>query len=516
MLQHARHHSPSRLAPGALLLACSAGLALAQDVSITRTPRDSNLSIRLENLTTHVVYDRAGGTYFIVPAGRYSVQLLRDDQQVYQEAEYIGPDSPSTRTVDPSGSGIMVGLSQGNPQFDASPCAALQDAAELAVAMYGLRDADLQRRRENADIGDRCASNADVDTLAGTLAGAYGTTPLGMVILSVDFTQLTPQRGPRHVANPNLDTTFARPAISPAQQPGANMNGGLVADLRNGISDVAIDVGGKPLLVCAAMDANTPLFCDSDGNVMAPNVNPHLASLYRLRVRTTPVDHHGVEEDHWTSFVSEEEYRATQQKLASDMRAILTGLLRRIGQMDADASSAAGGGGQNARSYSAEGVSQLIATTQAEIDAALRDSTLQPLRQAFPKAIAQLSSDSPAAMPTADAHRIFQQLRDTVDLLNYIAGNLAIDLIFRTTPVESEGAHLVFDACDRCNPVISQGGEHRFYRGRYHIKVSLDGYTPYEGWLDLVEDPKTVLECEMVRVHHAANGRASACSLKSQ
>src|SRR5277367_790774 len=186
MLQHTRQSSALRLAPVVPLFACAAGLALAQDVSITRAPRDSNLSIRLENLTTHVVYDRAGGTYFIVPAGRYSVQLLRDDQQVYQEAEYIGPDSPKTRTVDPSGSGIMVGLSQGNPQFDASPCAALQDAAQLAVAMYGLSDADLQRRRANADIGDRCASNVDVDTLAGTLAGAYGTTPLGMVILSVD------------------------------------------------------------------------------------------------------------------------------------------------------------------------------------------------------------------------------------------------------------------------------------------------------------------------------------------
>lgn len=515
MLQHARHLGASRLAPGAILFACAAGLSLAQDVSITRTPRDSDMAIRLENLTTRVVYDRAGGTYFIVPAGRYSVQLLRNGQQVYQEAEYISPDSPTTRTVDPSGSGIIVGLSQGNPQFGSSPCAALQDAAQLAVAMYGIHDADLQRRRASAEIGDRCANNADVDALAGTLAGAYGTTPLGMVILSVEFTQLTPQRGPRHVASPNLDTTLARPPISPAQQPGANMNGGLVADLSNGISDVAIDVGGKPFLVCAAMDANTPLFCDQDGTVMAPNVNPHLASLYRLRVKTSPVDHRGVEEDHWTSFVSEEEYHATQQKLASDIQAIQTRLLHRIDQLEATVP-VAPAGGPNARSYSAAEVTQLITTTQTEIDAALRDSTLQPLRQAFPKAIAQLNPNSPPAISGIDAQRIFQQLKLTVELLEYVSGNLGIDLILRTTPVESEGARLTFDACDRCNPVISQGEERRLYRGRYHIKVSLDGYAPYEGWLDLVEDPKTILECEMVRVHHSANGRTSACSLKSQ
>ncbi len=516
MLQHARQHSASRIASGALLLACAGSLALSQDVSITRTPRDSNLSIRLENLNTHVVYDRAGGTYFIVPAGRYSVQLMRDDQQVYQEAEYISADSPPTRTVDPSGSGIIVGLSQGNPNFGASPCAALQDAAQLAVAIYGIHDADLQRRRASADIGDRCGNNADVDTLAGTLAGAYGTTPLGMVILSVEFTQLSPQRGPRHVANPNLDTTSARPTISPAQQPGANLNGGLVTDLRNGISDVAIDVGGRPFLVCAAMDANTPLFCDQDGTVMAPNVNPHLASLYRLRVKTSPVNHRGVEEDHWTSFVSEDEYHATQQKLANDIQAIQSRLLRQIGQVEADAPSAAGAAGQNARTYPVTEITSLIATTQTEIDAALHDPTLQPLRQAFPKAIAQLSPNSPAAIPAIDAQRIFQQLKLTVELLEYVSGNLGIDLIFRTTPVETEGARLTFEACDRCNPVISQGGQHRFYRGRYHIRVSLDGYVPYEGTLDLVEDPRTILECEMVRVHHTANGHTSSCSLKSQ
>src|SRR5271170_4670091 len=505
--------------PWLAVLALTSGLALGQDISVVRSPRDSNLSVRLENLASHVIYDRSGGTYFILPTGRYSVQLLRDGGVVYQEVEYIDPDSPDTRTVDPSGSGIMVGLSGGNPTFDPNPCSALQDASRLALANYGLDETEIQQRLTNAGPGangDRCATTVDVDALSGTLAGSYGVTPIGMLLLSIEYTQLAPVRGVRHPVNPNLDTTFARPGISPAQQPGANLTASLVADLKNGISDVAVDVSGKPLLVCAAIDASTPLFCDSDGTVMAPNVNPHLAGLYRLRVRTSPVDHHGVEEDHWTAFFSEEEYHATQQKLARDMQTIQTNLLQRIGQVEAKSFTDANAGAPSARYYPAAELSLLIETTQTEIDTALHDVTLQPLRRAFPQPIAQLNPHSQDAVAASEAQRVFQQLKDTVALLEYVSGNLGVDLIFRTAPVETEGSSLTFEACDRCTPIVSQGGQHRFYRGRYYVKASLSGYVTYEGWLDLVADPKTTFECDMVRVHSAMNGRGSTCSLKPQ
>jgi len=476
------------------------------------------MAVRLESLASHVIYDRAGGTYFIVPTGRYSVQLLRNGGVVYQEVEYLGPDSPNTRTVDPSGSGIMVGLSSGNPQFDPSPCSALQDASRLAIANYGLHDSGIPQRLANAGRGDRCATTVDVDAVSGTLAGSYGVTPLGMILLSIDYTQLAPVRGARHPVNPNLDTTFARPGISPAQQPGANLTASLVADLKNGISDVAVDVGGKPMLVCAAIDASTPLFCDSDGTVMVPSVNPHLAGLYRLRVKTTPVDYRGVEEDHWTAFVGEEEYHSTQQKLAKDVRAIQTGLPQRIAEVEAKSFTAPGAPvpGQSARYYPKADLNSLIETTQATIDGALHDATLQPLRRAFPQPIAQLNAHSQEAIPAAEAQRVFQQLRDMVDLLAYVTGNLGVDLIFKTSPVESEGASLSFEACDQCAPIVSQGGQHRFYRGRFRIRATREGYVPYEGWLDLVEDPKTMLECDMVSIHHASSGRGSTCSLRPQ
>jgi len=478
------------------------------------------MSARLENLTSNVIYDRTGGTYFIVPTGRYSVQLLRNGSVVYQEVEYIGSDSPNTRTVNPSGSGIVVGLSGGNPQFDPSPCSALQDATRLAMANYGLNDSGIQQRLVNTGSdANRCASASDLDALSGTLAGSYGVTPLGMVLLSIEYTPLSPQRNtPRHPVNPNLDTTFARPGISPAQQPGANLTASLVADLKMGVSDVAVDVSGKPMLVCAAIDANTPLFCDSDGTVMAPSVNPHLAGLYRLRVRTTPVDYRGVEEDHWTSFVSEDEYHATQQKLATDIKTIQASLLQGIQQVEGKSFTMPGASdpAQSARYYPAPELSSLIETTQAEIDKALQDVTLQPLRRAFPQPIALLGPHAQDAVSASAAQRVFQQLKDMVALLEYVSGNLGVDLIFRTTPVETGGSRLTFADCDGCNPVVSQGGQHRFYRGRYHVQASQAGYVPYEGWLDLVGDPKTVLECDMVRIRRGMNGQESTCSLKPQ
>ena len=88
-------------------------------------------------------------------------------------------------------------------------------------------------------------------------------------------------------------------------------------------------------------------------------------------------------------------------------------------------------------------------------------------------------------------------------MLEKVSDNLAIDLVFRTAPVETESAHLNFVNCPRCTPIVSQGGQHRFYRGKYYIQATLDGYVAYEGWLDLVEDPRHILECDMVRVRRA-------------
>jgi len=134
------------------LLALSFTPMLAQDVSVTRLPIDTDMTVRLTNLNSHVNYDRSGDSYFIVPAGRYSVQLLRDGQIAYQEVEYIDADSPDTRIVNPNRMEILVGLSGGNPQFDPSVCGALEIAAQLAIRTYGFDDNDLQRRLNTAEI----------------------------------------------------------------------------------------------------------------------------------------------------------------------------------------------------------------------------------------------------------------------------------------------------------------------------------------------------------------------------
>jgi hypothetical protein len=494
---------------------------LGQEISVVRLPIDTDMTVRLTNLATHVSYDRSGGSYFIVAPGRYSIQLLRNGQIAYEEVEYIGPESPNTRTVNPKREEIVVGLPEEPPQFDATLCAALETAARLAISRYGLREADVQRRLANGDIGRaaaECTSIDGVDAVGQTLSGSYGATSLGMIGLSIEFSPLAGVPRPRNRGNSQIYNDPATQRLATTQQPNSNLTPSLVGDLKNGISDVAIDNAGKPLLVCGAINAFTPLFCDSNGLAVATPAIGHLRGLYRFNVKTTPVDHLGVELDHWTTHVGEEEYHATIDKLAADAAALRDDLAQRIAQLDSDSVSAPSArvAGETRRYYSTPDVLAVIAAIQAGIDKALQNPTLQPLRQHLPAAIAQLNDPTRPVTRNADAQEVFRQLRTAVAVLETASGNLGIDLVFRTSPVESEGARLAFDKCDKCITVVSQGGERRFYRGRYYIHVTRDGYIPYEGWLDLVEDPKTILECEMIRPHHASNGRGSTCSLRSQ
>jgi len=504
-----------------LLLVAAACSGHAQDVSVVRLPQSTDMTVRLENMATHISYDRTGDAYFIVPTGRYSIQLLREGQIAYQEVEFIGPDSPNTRTINPQAMEIVMGLPEGNPTFDPNVCSALETASRLAIARYGLHDADVQRRLANADFGgtaERCGQRGGVDALAEILVGSYGVTPLGMVGVTIQFTPLsgdTPR--PRNRGNSPIYNDPSTQRLAVQHQHDSNVTPNVVGDLKSGISDVAVDLTGKPLVVCAAINSFTPLFCDSNGFAVATPAIANLRALYRLSVKTTPVDSHGVEEDRWTSFVSDEEYHATRQKLEDAMATISANLQQRIAHVQANSVTvpSARYPGQNTKYFATADIAALITATQGEIDAALRDSTLQPLRRHFPQALATVE---PAQDTVRDneAQSIFGQLQNTVAILTNIAGQLGVDLIFRTTPVETEGARLTFDACGWCTLMLSQGGQHRFYRGRYYVKATLDGYVPYEGWLDLVEDPKTILECDMVRVHRASNGRGSVCSLRTQ
>jgi hypothetical protein len=504
-----------------LLLALASWLGHAQDVSVVRLPQSTDMTVRLENMATHISYDRTGDAYFIVPTGRYSVQLLREGQIAYQEVEFIGPDSPQTRTINPQAMEIVIGLPEGNPTFDPNLCSALETASRLAIARYGLHDADVQRRLANADFGgtaERCGQRGGVDALAEILVGSYGVTPLGMLGVTIQVMPLsgdTPR--PRNRGNSPIYNDPATQRLAIPQQHGSNVTPNVVGDLKSGISDVAVDLTGKPLVVCAAINSFTPLFCDSNGFAIATPAIANLRALYRFSVKTTPVDSHGVEEDQWTSFVSEAEYHATQQKLEDALAAIAANLQQRIAHVEANSVTvpSAHNPGQTVKYFATADVVALIAATQEEIDAALRDSTLQPLRRHFPQALASVDPEQ-HTVPHNEAEKIFGELQNAVTLLTKISGELGVDFIFRTAPVETEGTRLTFDACGWCTPMLSQGGQHRFYRGKYYVKATLDGYIPYEGWLDLVEDPKTILECDMVRLHRASNGRGSVCSLRAQ
>ena len=513
----------SRLSPvsTALLISFVAALAFAQDVAVTRLPIDTDMTVRLANLTSHVNYERSGNSYFIVPVGRYSVQLLRNGQIAYQEVEYIDANAPATRTVNPHRMEIVVGLPDGGPQFDSSVCAALEAAAQQAIRTYGLRDADLQRRLANAEIastGGSCATTTDIDDVGQTVAGSYGVTPLGLVALSIEFTPLAPQHRPRNQGNSPIYRDPSTQRLATAQQPRSNLTPTLIADLQNGMTDVAFDSANKPLLVCAAIDINTPIFCDSNGLAVATPAIAHLRGMYRFSVKTTPVDHWGAELDHWTNFVPQNEYEATQESLSAAVTALKSNLEQRITQLQAKSIGTPGAQNQTANEpgYSTPDLVGLIKTTQEEFDQALHDEMLRPLRQHFPAAISRVRDPDAPITSELDAQKIFRELREAVSVLEKVSDNFAIDLVFRTAPVETEGAHLNLVNCARCTPIVSQGGQHHFYRGKYYIQATLDGYVAYEGWLDLVADPRHILECDMVRVRRAPNGHASSCSLRAQ
>ncbi len=510
----------TRLATG-FLLVFAAALAFAQDVAVTRLPIDTDMTVRLTNLTSHVNYDRSGNSYFIVPVGRYSVQLLRNGEIAYQEVEYIDSQAPATRTVNPNRMEIVIGLPGGSPQFDPSVCGALEAAARLAIRTYGLPDADLQRRLNTAEINSNsgsCATPTEVDDVGQTVAGSYGITQLGLVALSVEFTPLGPQHRPRNQGNSPIYRDPSTQRLATSQQSRSNLTPSLITDLQNGMSDVAFDTDGKPLLVCAALDANTPVFCDSNGFAVATPAIAHLRGLYRFSAKTTPVDHWGTELDHWTAFVGQNEFDETQDRLAAAVANLKRNLEQRITQIQTSAVAAGGTQDQTATrsNYPTPDLVTLIKTTQTEFDQALHDATLQPLRQHFPAAIAHLTDPAAPVTSQLEAQRVFRELRDAVSVLGKVSDNLAIDLVFRTAPVETEGAHLNFVNCSRCISIVSQGGQHRFYRGKYYIQATLDGYVAYEGWLDLVEDPRHILECDLVRVRRALHGHASSCSLRAQ
>ncbi len=503
------------------LFALSFAPMLAQDVSITRLPVDTDMTVRLASLTSHVNYDRSGDSYFIVPIGRYSLQLLRDGQVAYQEVEYIDSAAPATRTVNPNHMEIVVGLAGGSPQFDPSVCGALETAAQLAIRTYGLHDADLQRRLSTAEISSNngnCSSQSAIDDVGQTVAGSYGITPLGLVALSIEYTPLAAQRRPRNQGNSPIYRDPSTQRLATSQQSRTNFTPSLITDLQNGISDVAFDADGKPLLVCAALDANTPVFCDSNGFAVATPAIARLRGLYRLSVKTTPVDHFGAETDHWAAFAGQDESDAMQDRLATAVASLKRNLEQRISQVQSNVVSASGAQAQNAgeHSYPTTDLITLIKATQAEFDQVLNDAALQPLRQHFPAAISQVADATAPVTSDLDAQRVFRNLRNAVSVLDSVSDNLAIDLVFRSSPVETESAHLNLVSCKRCTPIISQGGQHRFYRGKYYIQATLDGYVAYEGWLDLVEDPRHILECDLVRVRSAAHGRASSCSLRAQ
>ena len=129
---------------------------------------------------------------------------------------------------------------------------------------------------------NKCATHTDVDDVGQTVAGSYGITRLGLIALSIEFTPLAPQRRPRNQGNSPIYRDPSTQRLVTSEQSRSNLTPSLIADLENGMSDVAFDTDGSALLVCAAIDGNTPVFCDSNGLAVATPAIAHLRGLYRF------------------------------------------------------------------------------------------------------------------------------------------------------------------------------------------------------------------------------------------
>ena len=171
-----------------------------------------------------------------------------------------------------------------------------------------------------------------------TVAGSYGVTPLGLVALSIEFTPLAadipaskPGKLP-HLPNPETQR------LATAGPPNSNLTPSLIADLENGMSDVAFDDHGKPLLVCAAIDANTPVFCDSNGLAVATPAIAHLRGLYRFTSTPRPSITGARNSTIGQTLSARTNTKHTQDRLTAAVAALKTNLEQRITQLQASRS----------------------------------------------------------------------------------------------------------------------------------------------------------------------------------
>jgi hypothetical protein len=474
--------------------------AQAQDklVIVRRTP-DEQSNVELFNVYTKQTFTPFSGDYFEVPPGYYLAELVRDDKVYYSVPELINSRSSKDRVIHPQGNEFASAVGISPDGFSNSGCSAVIFSSMSAIFRFGFSDDAVLNRIIPRGTPRPCQLMAPIDftEIVQSLTGAYGETDFGLAVLHID--RMSPTDG--------ISTAFKH-------------------DFQNGFLDVVV-LEGKVYVACQLLTPNELIFCDSEGEKRSEDElhfdrRAFLSMLekdnqyWRVYIDIVPIDSSGVERGHWTEATNLESVRTIEQQLSMDAKSISRTLddgVKRLKPVKATT-----GGGMNFLqddlAYSTQDLLSLKSAVQTQTRAALKGQELHPLRRHFDASFDKVELSSSPTVSADSAGSFIQMLRSIVSSLTSVSNDLSVDLVFLTQPAETEGSSLTISDCERCARIFSQGGSHRFFRGKYDYVVLKKGFKEFKDTFDLVDDPDTRLVCKLAKAT-AKDDTESECAMQS-
>jgi hypothetical protein len=440
-------------------------------------------------------FDSSRQLTFTVPKGVYSYQLLKGGQVIYEsvgnaiEVNFAGTLVPSLDAV------LALGGAERIRFNNNSPCAALAQAAEIALWHFGASYFDLEQKAqqggyliEGAD-GFECQKGARIDGLANVLDGPYPRrTFLGNVSLSIASPTPTPPKNVIH----DLATS----------------------DLKKGFADVIVTSSGLSFVACGIDKSEELILCEGGLQDNFSSLES-VSGFYRVLAQLSSDNAAGKVSVQWKDSADKRRIKLIGARLALELKAVKYGLEKRISELHPVFSSAPGMGflQQQESFYKTVDVLRLVGDTQADLGGPLKDPSLEPLRIYVNDKIKSIQVPSEPKTPIDMGLAIINELRRIVSNLGNLSNDLSVDLRFATEPIsETDGSKLVLNPCHECPEVFSQGGVRGLFRGKYYYSVTRAGYMPYSGTLDLVEEPTQALVCKLAPSTTSEKELGSHCS----
>jgi hypothetical protein len=467
---------------------------IGQTITVTIKPPSSDYTVRLLNIVSRDVFSGDNESTFTVPAGAYSMQLLREGVPQYQEARFLGSDESVNlfpMELPPRSDQLKIGLGRTLP-YRGDACSALLLAAQVALGTYGVEGQNLAGRIGRAGIQPNCGSYG-LPALSQILNGSYGNTSIGRVSLHI--------------------------------QPSEYSIEAITRDLEAGIPEVIVS-GSSAFPTCGVDVMSRPLFCSPGGALSSSELlreSPDFITfVLRISIVVQEIDEAGLTPDSWVTFADADTLAETENRLSAASASITSTFQRRVASLPRVTSSAHSNlrNFVDSESFSSQAIAQLIDLTHHDISDALKQPRLSALKSHYDAQFAQVQTPSGRYTTRDAAEEIIGQVFTILSSLKSVSNDLSVDLVFKSEPEETEGAELTLTSCVDCPPLFSQGGIHRLYRGLYDYEVIRKGYIPYRSpkgkpGLDLVDDTGTLLVCGLVPVAQAESAD-SRCSLQTK